>query len=108
MLVEGGADTEIKNRVRTWLRAHIHIFMHTQYVLLSYTGRCVRYTRNTQEGYTALVSAAHGGSPDCVRLLLENGSDKEVQTNVRLVTCHFFKLTLTTLAESIFCLSNYS
>ncbi len=37
----------------------------------------------TQEGYTALMSAAFYGRMDCLRLLLEGGSDKEAKDNVR-------------------------
>ena len=40
----------------------------------------------TQDGVTALFRAANNGRTDCLRLLLENGAEMEVNDNVR-VSC---------------------
>ncbi len=36
-----------------------------------------------QDGYTALIWAAHNGRADCVRLLLDAGAEKNATNNVR-------------------------
>jgi hypothetical protein len=38
-----------------------------------------------QGGFTALMSAAHRGRTDCVRLLLDAGVDKNAKKNVRMM-----------------------
>ena len=39
----------------------------------------------TQNGSTALITAAFGGHTDCVRLLAEAGADKEARDEVRCI-----------------------
>ena len=47
-----------------------------------------------KDGATALIHAAGAGHTDCVRLLLENGADKEEKDKVRMCTCTRFLVDL--------------
>ncbi len=40
-----------------------------------------------QNGYTALIEAAHKGHADCVRLLIDAGADKDAKDEVRVGRC---------------------
>ncbi len=44
---------------------------------------------NTQDGWTALMSAASRDHAECVRLLLEAGADKDAMMHVRDLKCRF-------------------
>ena len=39
-----------------------------------------------QEGYTALIAAAHQGHTDCLRILMDGGAHKEADDKVRVDT----------------------
>ncbi len=43
--------------------------------------------RSSQDGYTALISAAAYGHADCVRLLIDAGANKEAKNGVRASRC---------------------
>ncbi len=51
------------------------------------SGRSTCFSR-TQEGYTALMSAAFYGQIDCARLLVEGGADMDAKDNVRYTCMH--------------------
>ncbi len=46
-------------------------------------GSVAAHVCQTQDGFTALMSAAQQGHTDCVRLLVKGGADKEAKDNVR-------------------------
>ena len=54
---------------------------------------------DSQEGWTALIEAATEGHVECVRLLIEAGTNKEAKDHVRIGYCFSWKTSRVSLID---------
>ena len=116
LLVENGADMEVREDVRVWERySSLHSDIYKSSCQDPFTALCnciCRFCLNSilsrctlafaQNGATAMMWAAHNGRIECVRQLLKAGANRNARDQVPFTceSCHVSSLNFVLISVS--------